>query len=247
VWELVLGRLERHHDVLAPTLAGHAGGPPLHGVVDADSLPDGVERAMDAAGFATAHLAGNSLGGFVALQLAARGRAESVTAFAPAGGWARGDGSYRDTLDRFSDMQHMLRIGAAGAAAMTATPAGRAAALRLLVEDASAVGAELAAHLVQGAAACPDAAAMIAYAKREGYDLDAARVACPVRVVWGTADRLLEWPRTAQRFRRDWLPHAEWIELEGVGHCPHLEVPLETAQLILGMTGAGRSLSPRAR
>jgi pimeloyl-ACP methyl ester carboxylesterase len=29
-WELVLPALERHHDVLAPTLAGHAGGPPLH-------------------------------------------------------------------------------------------------------------------------------------------------------------------------------------------------------------------------
>jgi len=27
VWELVLGQLERHHDVLAPTLPGHVGGP----------------------------------------------------------------------------------------------------------------------------------------------------------------------------------------------------------------------------
>ena len=30
-WELVLPMLERHHDVLAPTLPGHAGGPPLNG------------------------------------------------------------------------------------------------------------------------------------------------------------------------------------------------------------------------
>jgi len=28
------------------------------------------------------------------------------------------------------------------------------------------------------------------------------------------------------------------VELEGVGHCPQLDVPLETAQLILGFTGA---------
>jgi pimeloyl-ACP methyl ester carboxylesterase len=28
-WELVLDALERRHDVLAPTLAGHAGGPPF--------------------------------------------------------------------------------------------------------------------------------------------------------------------------------------------------------------------------
>jgi pimeloyl-ACP methyl ester carboxylesterase len=41
---------------------------------------------MDEAGIGRAHLVGNSLGGFVALQLAARGRAESVVALAPAGG-----------------------------------------------------------------------------------------------------------------------------------------------------------------
>lgn len=39
---------------------------------------------MDDAGFETAHIVGNSLGGYVSLQLAARGRAESVVAFAPA-------------------------------------------------------------------------------------------------------------------------------------------------------------------
>ena len=62
-WELVLPALERHHDVLAPTLPGHAGGPALPGELHAGVLADAVERAMDDAGFATAHLAGNSLGG----------------------------------------------------------------------------------------------------------------------------------------------------------------------------------------
>ena len=59
---------------LAPTLAGHAGGPPLDGEVTDALLADGVERAMDEAGFETAHVVGNSLGGYVALQLAERGR-----------------------------------------------------------------------------------------------------------------------------------------------------------------------------
>ena len=57
-------------------------------------LADAVERALDEAGFERAHIAGNSLGGYVALQLAARGRAETVVALAPAGGWA--DDAYRD-------------------------------------------------------------------------------------------------------------------------------------------------------
>jgi pimeloyl-ACP methyl ester carboxylesterase len=38
--------------------------------------------------------------------------------------------------------------------------------------------------------------------------------------------------------RTEWLPHADWVELDGVGHCPQLDVPLETAQLILGWTAS---------
>ena len=72
-WELVLPHLERHHDVLAPTLVGHAGGPALDDELTHDVLPDALERAMDEAGFETAHIAGNSLGGYLALQLASRG------------------------------------------------------------------------------------------------------------------------------------------------------------------------------
>jgi len=96
-WELVLPALERHHDVLAPTLAGHAGGPPFEGEVDDLALVDGVEQAMDDAGFEVAHIVGNSLGGYVSLQLASRGRAQSVVALAPAGGWTHGDESYKET------------------------------------------------------------------------------------------------------------------------------------------------------
>src|SRR5215208_598205 len=32
-WQLVLPALERRHDVLAPTLGGHAGGPPIEGEI----------------------------------------------------------------------------------------------------------------------------------------------------------------------------------------------------------------------
>ena len=74
------------------------------------------------------------------------------------------------------------------------------------------------------------------HARREGWSLDAERIECPVRVVWGTADRVLALPGAAVRFRDEWLPRSEWVELEGVGHCPQLDVPLETAELVLGLT-----------
>jgi pimeloyl-ACP methyl ester carboxylesterase len=140
-WELVLPGLERHHDVLAPTLMGHAGGPPAPSAPTSDDVVDAVEAAMDAAGFATAHVVGNSLGGYVALRLAERGRARSVVALAPAGGWAAGDPAFGEVMDHFVALQ---------------------------------------AQAVRAA------------------------------------------------------PHAD--ALDGVGHCPQLEIPLETTQLVLGWT-----------
>jgi pimeloyl-ACP methyl ester carboxylesterase len=234
-WELVLPELERRHDVLAPTLAGHAGGPRLDGEVSAALLPDAIERAMDEAGFATAHMVGNSLGGYVALQLAARGRAESVVALAPAGGWTEGDESFRETLGFFVTMHDLQKAAAPNAGAIMSSPEGRRRATRFTTANFEHIPAELLAHQLSGAAVC-EVAPLVEFALREGYRLDADRITCPVRIVWGTDDRLLPWPSAAARFRNDWLPHADWVELDGIGHCPQLDVPLETAQLILGFT-----------
>jgi pimeloyl-ACP methyl ester carboxylesterase len=77
---------------------------------------------------------------------------------------------------------------------------------------------------------------LLEHASHSTWSLDAEKITCPVRIVWGTEDRLLPWPSAATRFRRDWLPHADWVELDGVGHAPQLDVPLEAAQLILGFT-----------
>jgi pimeloyl-ACP methyl ester carboxylesterase len=234
-WELVLPELERHHDVLAPTLAGHAGGPPLNGEVSEDAIADALEHAMDEAGFETAHIVGNSLGGHLALVLAARGRAETVVAFAPAGGWEDGDDSYKDTLAYFVTAQDLVKAAAPHAEAIMALPEGRRRATAFTTTHFEHIPADLLVHQLRGAAACEAAAALIETAEREGWKLDASRVTCPVRIVWGTADKILLWPTAAARFRRE-LPHAEWVELEGIGHMPQLDVPLEARELIFGFT-----------
>jgi len=236
-WELVLPELERHHDVLAPTLVGHAGGPPLDGEIDDSVLPDAVERAMDDAGFETAHLAGNSLGGWVALQLAARGRAESVVALAPACGWDDGDEEFKQSrIEFFTTMKAQVDAIASDAAAIAATEGGRRAATQFITTNFEHIPADLIAHQIAGVAGCDSLMPIIEWGTRETYDLDAENITCPVRIVWGTADMVLPWPSAAVRYREEWLPNADWVELEGVGHCPQLDVPLETAQLILGFT-----------
>jgi pimeloyl-ACP methyl ester carboxylesterase len=235
-WELVLPALERRHDVFAPTLAGHAGGPPIEGEVTDTALVDAVERQMDEAGIETAHLVGCSLGGYLALQLAARGRAETVVALAPAGGWAPGDESFRDTLAFFTTMQDLLRAAVPHAEAILSTREGRRRATEFATVDFEHIPTDLLAHQMRGAVMCTAAVPLIEYAEREGWSLDAEKIACPVRIVWGTADRLLPWPAAAARFRNDWLPLADWVVLDDVGHALQMDVPLETSQLILDFT-----------
>ncbi len=234
-WDLVLPALERRHDVLALTLPGHAGAPSLAATGTVEVV-DAVERAIDAAGFGLVDLAGNSLGGHVALQLAARGRARNVVALAPAGGWAREDESWRELFALQRGVLEQARAAAPHADAIMASPGARRRATRLLTERFEHIPAELLAHQLRAVAASAQALAMLERAAPDAYRLDAERIACPVRIVWGTKDRLLPWPSAAHRFRAEWLPHADWVELEGVGHCPQLDVPLETAQLILGFT-----------
>ena len=235
-WELVLPELERRHDVLAPTLAGHAGGPPLGRDVSDKAVADAAESAMDEAGFQTAHLVGNSLGGYVALQLAARGRADSVVALAPAGGWAPDDESFRDTLAFFAEMQELVKAAAPHAAQIVATAEGRRRATEFTTTNFEHIPQDLLVHQMVGAANCEGAAALLAFGLENRWTLEAERIDCPVRIVWGTADRILPWPNAAVRFRDDWVPQADLVELDGIGHCPQLDVPLEAAQLILGFT-----------
>ncbi len=235
----MLPALERRHAVLAPTLAGHAGGPPVEpGSLSDATLAEAVERAMDDAGIGVADIAGNSLGGYVALQLAARGRASSVVAFAPAGGWAPGDESYRDTLAAQGELLELMRRTAPQADALLATREGRRRATSALTVNFEHIPAELIAHQMLGVAAAPAAGALLEHALREGWTIDPERITCPVRIVWGTEDHLLRWPGAAARYREEWLPHADWVVLEGVGHAPQLDVPLEAAELILGFTAA---------
>jgi pimeloyl-ACP methyl ester carboxylesterase len=235
-WEPVLGRLEERFEVLAPTLAGHAGGPgyPAEGASD-DAIVDAVEAMLDEAGWEAPAIAGNSLGGFVALRLAERGRARSVVALAPAGGWADGDAAIAETLRYFRVIAKLVRDAAPRADDIAATPKGRVRATAAYASTADHLTPDLVAHLIRGAAAC-DTEPLVAFAEREGWRLDPERVTCPVRFVWGSDDKLLSLPSAATRFRAE-FPQAEWIEIDGAGHCPQLDHPVETAELIAGFCG----------
>ena len=161
---------------------------------------------MDDAGFETAHIVGNSLGGYMALQLAARGRARSVVALAPAGGWAKGDESYKQTLDFFPELVEQVKAIAPHAERLLTTSEGKRRATLYTTVNYEHIPAELLAHQTRGVAACEGVMPMSEFAKREGYELDAEKITCPVRVVWGTEDKLLPWPSAAGALPRGLAP-----------------------------------------
>ena len=110
IWQDVVPLLSEHHDVHAPTLLGHRGGPAIQrrpaGVSD---VVDAAERYLDEHGLARPHLAGNSLGGWVAIELARRGRAASVCAFSPAGFWWDSD-SHQQVFGQIRRMRALTRV-----------------------------------------------------------------------------------------------------------------------------------------
>jgi pimeloyl-ACP methyl ester carboxylesterase len=199
-------------------------------------MADAVEAAMDEAGFQDAHIVGNSLGAYLALALAARGRARSVVALAPAGGWAQSDPRFGDALRYFVLIRELLAEAAPRADEIVSTREGMRRATEVMVTNFEHIPPELIAHSMRAAAACDATLPYVELARRRGWHVDAERIACPVLVAWGTADGLLEWPTAAARYRDEWLPDAEWVILDGVGHCPQLDVPGATADLVLDFT-----------
>ncbi|MGH2946086.1 MAG: alpha/beta fold hydrolase [Solirubrobacteraceae bacterium] len=133
-------------------------------------------------------------------------------------------------------MQEYVKPAAPHAEAILASVEGRRRATEFIVTNFEHIPVELLAHQMRGAAGCAAMLPLIELATRRAGAWTRSGSPAPRGSCGAPGDRLLAWPSAAARYRHDWLPHADWVELEGIGHRPHLDVPLETAQLILGFT-----------
>jgi pimeloyl-ACP methyl ester carboxylesterase len=233
IWSPILARLEATHATLAVTLDGHVGGRSIEPRdVSVAALADGVERDMDTAGFARAHIIGNSLGGWLALELARRGRASSVLAIAPGGSWEPDSSADREL------QAHLARNGRAAQKWLPVLkPAVRSATLRRaifaqLVAHGDRIPAGIAVEMLQASARCPIHAELREAMFAPGGGLDVNGIDSPVLLVWGSDDRLTPKETYGQRIRTR-LPRAEWRELPGTGHMPMFDAPNALADLIL--------------
>lgn len=138
--------------------------------------------------------------------LGSRGRARSVVALAPAGGWADAEQAFAESSEHFIRMQELVKPAVPYADSIVATAGGRRAATRFTTKNFDQIPADLLAHQIRGVAGCTGLPRLIEYAGANGWSLDAERIACPVRVVWGTGDVILPWPTAAPASARTGFP-----------------------------------------
>jgi pimeloyl-ACP methyl ester carboxylesterase len=232
-WRPVLPLLEPYHRVLAPTLPGHRGGRPVPpGPATVSSLVDVLCAQLDEAGIDTAHLAGNSLGGWVALELARRGRARSVVALSPAGGYAS-PRDMRRLLRRF-------RIGLAlgnrpSLQRLAERPAARRLVLRQVAEHPERLTDAQVTEMFEDAAGCSVIAELLAGVAEGAAFTGFTELPCPVRLAWSAEDRTIPFRRYGRPVL-DVLPGADFLMLPGVGHVPMIDDPALVARTILRFT-----------
>lgn len=221
MWDPVVGRLAAQRDVLAVDLPGFGGSPPLEG--PGAPTPAALARAVAAglaeAGLAGFHVAGNSLGGWVALELALAGHARSVTAIAPAGLWPE------PLMPRRGVARVLARAALPVLPALARTARGRRLVLGAAVAHPERVPPAAAARLVRAYATAPGFTA-VNDAMRAGRFLGLAAVRVTTTLAWPQRDRLVARPRALP-------PQARSVVLRDCGHIPTWDDPEQVASVLL--------------
>ena len=230
---------ERGFDVFAPTLPGHTGGPELSDDADEiQALVDHLERIMDEVGFETAHIAGFSLGGWLSLELAKRGRARTVTAFSPGGAQTeRHAWESRRIKFVFWRLHRTARLAGARLDRLYRRPGFRKQAMNEQMVHGDRLTPREAAGLSRRFAECPVFDRFWAEIGTPPGVEELERVDCPVTVAWAEKDRVLP-QRLHERFFRERLPHAEFRTIRGAGHVPFWDAPDAVLDAVVSRAGA---------
>ncbi|MDB4990084.1 MAG: putative hydrolase [Myxococcaceae bacterium] len=227
MWSRVLPLLAPYHDVIAPSALGHHRGPrALVRPTRIEHVIDDAERFLDQLGLDRVHLAGNSMGGWVALELARRGRARSVCALSPAGAWV--DDDQQQAARKLRAIVRQTRAGRWALPLLARSASFRRWALRDTVVRGDQVSEHELLALADSLLACE--------VREDLFDTDESlahlSASCPITLAWSGQDRIFPVDIFGTR-ARSLVPGAEFTVLEGVGHVPMLEAPELVAQTIL--------------
>ncbi|GII58139.1 hydrolase [Planotetraspora thailandica] len=226
-WLPVLDLLAERHDVIAVDFPGFGESPPLPAGLpyNAETLGAAVEEFWGLLGVKDPHVAGNSFGGYVALDLAARGVVSTAVALSPAGFWSRSEHLYARTVLKL--LRTSAQMACRGGAGLASTRQGRMMAMGLLTARPSQVpgtAVREAAEALRGSAGFAgtlDSCVWMAPPPPPKV---------PITIAWGQRDRLLP--------RRQAVRAARWAQervvlMSGCGHLPMSDDPALVARVIL--------------
>lgn len=235
VWSAMTPYLCTTRRVIAFDIAGFGLTPPLSNGTDptVGRLVDGLAQSLHDVGVEIpVDIAGNSLGGTIALEAATRGIARSVVAIAPAGLWKEHPPHHVKYVFRG------MRIMATNFPRLVKA-ALQVAWLREILftvpisPGCARIPAREACRAIDDLAGSPGFEATFDHSRSP---LSARHITVPVTVAFGDRDWIL--PKRS-RCRDGLPPHATWIEKPTWGHVPMLVDPAGVARLILQATGAG--------
>ena len=235
VWKDVAPRIAEtgRYEVFAPTMAGHNGGSRAPFFLHTRALADDVERRLDALGWGTAHLVGNSLGGWVAFELERRGRARTLTGIAPAGGWSRFTPVKFEVIGKFlAGMPVWLLTRALGPRVLS-LPFSHQLAYLPISATADALTESDLTEIVDDVAHCPAYYELLIKALLLPGLMELADTDTPTHLVTCGKDRVLPPPRFSRKFTEQLPPNTLLTHLDGVGHIPMFEAPDRIADLVI--------------
>jgi pimeloyl-ACP methyl ester carboxylesterase len=243
VWEPVIPLLEREREVHAVDMPGFGDAPPLPPEIEptAANLARAVHEECARNGVERPHVAGNSLGGWVALEMGRCGWAASVTTLSPAGLWSRPLG------EAPSGGARMLLRGSPWLkparpllSLALRFPATRHAAFQSIAARPERIPPAAARALVLGWLDGEGYDAANRAMRRGVFDPGGYPEDVPVTIAWCERDRLLGPPKPHRR-----PPHARFLVLPGVGHTPTWDDPeLVAGTLLEGSTVTSSQPAP---
>jgi pimeloyl-ACP methyl ester carboxylesterase len=215
----LLPRLAERFDVLALDLPGHGESPLGTEPPTVAALTDAVEAELDARGLQRVHVLGNSLGGRIALELAARHRARSVVALSPSGLGLPAERVHQGML--MATARVLTRTLHPLLGTLASSPAGRAALLTGMRARPWAASEDEALAMRGGFGSSTGFWSMLWWAVLQDVPTGLHRVDCPVLVAQGALD-VVGAGQTPRYLTL--IPGARFQLLPGAGHAPQSDV-----------------------
>ena len=235
VWQPVIDRLAEEREVIGIDLPGFGDSAPLpdDGTPSAGELTVAVEEFLDGIGWERPHVAGSSLGGWIGLELAKRGRARSVTAIGSAGFANPRERLF--TVDSLRANRAVARLLHRPARLLLRGPLRRKLLLSQVFGHPERMTTEAAVETLRNLADSPGAPGALE-ALRQGHFSGGAQIDVPVTMAWGDRELLL--PRRTRQAERSIraVPGARLVWLRDCGHVPTWDDPDQVARVILETT-----------